>query len=137
MRVREHELDDADGQRGNQGLVVAVTNNTEVPGGQQPQELPEPLPQGQLAGGVQQRVSTTEWALGAELSRTFLRPSRQPAACAGKFRRRFFAAAKFWCGLVGERWPETDSASPMISPLAVCNGRLGNANPCLPSHLAS
>ena len=53
MRVREHELDDADGQRGNQGLVVAVTNNTEVPGGQQPQELPEP-----------------------ELSRTFLRPSR-------------------------------------------------------------
>ena len=42
MRVREDELDDADGQRGNQGLVVAVTNNTEVPGGQQPQELPEP-----------------------------------------------------------------------------------------------
>ena len=59
MRVREHELDDADGQRGNQGLVVAVTNNTEVPGGQQPQELPEP-----------------------ELSRTFLRPSR--ASCSDR-----------------------------------------------------
>ena len=56
MRVREHELDDADGQRGNQGLVVAVTNNTEVHGGQQPQELPEPLPQGQLRGRVQQRA---------------------------------------------------------------------------------
>ena len=26
MRVREHELDDADGQRGNQGLVVAVSH---------------------------------------------------------------------------------------------------------------
>ena len=51
VRVREDELDDADGQRGNQGLVVAVTNNTEVHGGQQPQELPEPLPQGQLRGG--------------------------------------------------------------------------------------
>jgi len=54
VRVREHELDDADGQRGNQGLVVAVTNNTEVPGGQQPQELPEP-----------------------ELSRTFVGESRR------------------------------------------------------------